>query len=210
MSKIEKRPNSVYGLGGKRRIPNFFVGMAWGFICLSFLVLTLSKTGFLQFDKRLLFGAEVLRYRLIWFVGFLLVGFVEEYLNRGYLLFTLTRGLAGIYSWLFKTRQSKTLSFWTSALIVSLLFGVGHKTNPGESPIGLLSAGLGSIVFCLSLWRTGSLWWAIGFHASWDWAQSFLRELKRRKPAQYSAGGMQKRSSQTNGLFARGHHTMAH
>lgn len=29
-------------------------------------------------------------------------------------------------------------------------------------------------VFCLSLWRTGSLWWAIGFHASWDWAQSFL------------------------------------
>jgi hypothetical protein len=38
----------------------------------------------------------------------------------------------------------------------------------------LLSAGLGSIVFCLSLWRTGSLWWAIGFHASWDWAQSFL------------------------------------
>jgi len=24
------------------------------------------------------------------------------------------------------------------------------------------------------LWRTGSLWWAIGFHASWDWAQSFL------------------------------------
>jgi hypothetical protein len=26
----------------------------------------------------------------------------------------------------------------------------------------------------LSLWRTGSLWWAIGFHTSWDWAQSFL------------------------------------
>ncbi|HTU60556.1 MAG TPA: hypothetical protein VMF89_19025, partial [Polyangiales bacterium] len=25
-----------------------------------------------------------------------------------------------------------------------------------------------------SLWRTGSLWWAIGLHAAWDWAQSFL------------------------------------
>jgi hypothetical protein len=24
------------------------------------------------------------------------------------------------------------------------------------------------------LWRTGSLWWAIGVHTSWDWAQSFL------------------------------------
>jgi uncharacterized protein len=30
------------------------------------------------------------------------------------------------------------------------------------------------MVFCLSLWRSGSLWWAIGFHASWDWGQSFL------------------------------------
>jgi membrane protease YdiL (CAAX protease family) len=24
------------------------------------------------------------------------------------------------------------------------------------------------------LFRTGSLWWAIGFHMAWDWAQSFL------------------------------------
>ena len=30
------------------------------------------------------------------------------------------------------------------------------------------------MVFFFSLWRTGSLWWAIGFHTSWDWAQSFL------------------------------------
>jgi uncharacterized protein len=30
------------------------------------------------------------------------------------------------------------------------------------------------MVFCFSLWRTGSLWWAIGFHTAWDWAQSFL------------------------------------
>jgi hypothetical protein len=34
--------------------------------------------------------------------------------------------------------------------------------------------GLIGLVFCLALWRTGSLWWAIGFHAAWDWAQSFL------------------------------------
>jgi membrane protease YdiL (CAAX protease family) len=30
------------------------------------------------------------------------------------------------------------------------------------------------VVFTLALWRTGSLWWAIGFHMAWDWAQSFL------------------------------------
>ena len=66
------------------------------------------------------------------------------------------------------------LGFWTAALLLSFGFGFVHRTNAGESPIGLLSAGLISVVFCLSLWRTGSLWWAIGFHAAWDWAQSFL------------------------------------
>jgi uncharacterized protein len=174
MSKIEKRPNSVYGLGGKRPLPNFLAGLAWGVTCLSLLVLTLWKTGLLVFDGRLLFGARVLHYGAFWLLSFLAVGLLEEYLTRGYVLFTLTRGLAGIYSWLFKSRHSKALGFWTAALCLSIFFGLGHRKNPGESPIGLLSAGLVSLVFCLSLWRTGSLWWAIGFHASWDWAQSFL------------------------------------
>jgi uncharacterized protein len=174
MSKIEKRPNSVYGLGGPNAIANFCAGLGWGVGCLSLLVVTLWKTGLLAFDRQLLFGAVALRYAVIWLLVFLMVGFFEEYLTRGYVLFTLTRGFAGMYHWLFKTRHSKTLGFWTAALILSFLFGLGHKTNPGESPIGLFAAGLAGLVFALSLWRTGSLWWAIGFHASWDWAQSFL------------------------------------
>lgn len=174
MSKIEKRPNSVYGLGGPRALPNFLAGLAWGVTCLSLLVFILWKTGLLVEDSRLLFGAGALRYAIIWLLVFLMVGFFEEYLTRGYVLFTLTRGLAGIYSWLFKTSHAKALGFWTAALLLSILFGLGHKQNPGESPIGLLAAGLVGLVFSLSLWRTGSLWWAIGFHTAWDWAQSFL------------------------------------
>jgi hypothetical protein len=34
--------------------------------------------------------------------------------------------------------------------------------------------GLGGFVFCLSLWYAKSLWWAVGFHAGWDWGQSYL------------------------------------
>jgi len=174
MSKIERRPNSVYGLGGSRKVPRFFAGLAWGVVCLSILVLTLDKTGLLVIDRRLLFGGDALRYGAIWLVGFLLVGLLEEYLVRGYLQYTLARALAGLYQLAFKTRRSAAFGFWTSAVVLSILFGLGHGNNPGESPIGLLSAGLAGMVFCFSLWRTGSLWWAIGFHASWDWAQSFL------------------------------------
>jgi uncharacterized protein len=174
MSKIERRPNSSYGLGGSRKLPHFFAGLVWGVICLSLLVLILWKTGFLIIDSRELFGADIFRYGAIWLLGFLMVGFFEEYFLRGYLQFTLTRGLTGLYQAIFKSRHTRALGFWTTALLLSTLFGLGHGSNPGESPIGLLSAGLAGVVFCLSLWRTGSLWWAIGFHAAWDWAQSFL------------------------------------
>jgi membrane protease YdiL (CAAX protease family) len=174
MSKIERRPNSHYGLGGSRKLPHFFAGLAWGVTCLSLLVLILRNTGLLVIDRRLLSGIDILRYGAVWLSGFLLVGLLEEYLVRGYLQFTLARGLAGLYQVAFKTRHSTALGFWTSAVLFSILFGLGHGSNPGESPIGLLSAGLAGMVFCFSLWRTGSLWWAIGFHTSWDWAQSFL------------------------------------
>jgi membrane protease YdiL (CAAX protease family) len=174
MSKLERRPISVYGLGGQRRLPLFLTGLGWGVVSLSLLILILWKTGLLVFDGRLLFGTDILRYGAAWLLGFLAVALVEEYLTRGYLQYTLTRGLAGFYRWAFKTRHSVVFGFWTAALFFSILFGLGHHANPDESPIGLLSAGLVGLVFCLSLWRTGSLWWAIGFHTSWDWAQSFL------------------------------------
>ena len=180
MAQIERRPASVFGLGGKRRLRNFLTGLGWGVALLSLLVFCLRAAGLLVFDARLLFGASALRYGAGWLAGFLVVGLCEEYYFRGYLQFTLARGIGGIYRWM-RTRVSRTqdvrsidtnaLGFWIAALLLSFGFGFSHHSNSGESPIGLLSAGLIGVVFCLSLWRTGSLWWAIGFHASWDWAQ---------------------------------------
>jgi uncharacterized protein len=134
MSRIERRPNSVYGFGDNRKLPHFFAGLVWGVVCISLLIFSLAKTGLLVIDSRMLFGGDVLRYGAIWFIGFLFVGLLEEYLTRGYVQYTLTRGLADIYKWLFKTRHSTALGFWTSAVIFSILFGLGHGKNPGESP----------------------------------------------------------------------------
>lgn len=193
MGKIERRPNSAYGLGGRRQLGNFFAGLGWGVALLTLLVFSLRACGLLIFDARQLLGASALRYGVVWFSAFLLVGVFEECFFRGYLQFTLARGINGIYGWLrssgthttewseaepratgLRTKGQNAFGFWAAALLLSFGFGFVHRTNPGESPIGLLSASLVSVVFCLSLWRTGSLWWAIGFHAAWDWAQSFL------------------------------------
>ena len=173
MAKIESRPLLAYGLGRTRLLANLASGLICGVVMLSILVLVLWRSGLLVFDGQLLFGRSAFRFGAIWVVGFLLVGLFEECFFRGYLQFTLARGLSGIYRW-FGAAHDDALGFWTSAVLLSFGFAMTHQANAGESPIGILAAGLIGVVFCLSLWRTGSLWWAIGFHAAWDWAQSFL------------------------------------
>jgi len=173
MSKIERR-GRTYGFGNKSWLPLFLVGLLSGLMLLSLLVFALWKTGFLVVEGRVIFGADIFRYGLLWLFAFFLVGIAEESLTRGYLLYTLTRGIAWLYEYLFKTCHSIALGFWTAAVILSAVFFIGHTSNPGESPVGLLSVFFAGMFFCLSVWRTGSLWWAIGMHAAWDWGQSFL------------------------------------
>ncbi len=65
--------------------------------------------------------------------------------------------------------------------MLSLAFGAVHLPqeksalgNQGEAWIGALGAALIGLFFCLTLKRTGSLWFAVGMHASWDWGETFL------------------------------------
>ena len=88
----------------------------------------------------------------------MLVGIYEEFLLRGYTQFTLARGIG----------------FWPAAAVMSLLFAAAHLGNPGENRLGLAAVVLIALFWCFSLWRTGSLWFAVGLHAAWDWAESFF------------------------------------
>jgi membrane protease YdiL (CAAX protease family) len=82
----------------------------------------------------------------------------EEGLHRGYAFVQLSRAL----------------SFWLAAAIFSLLFVWGHVGHVGATPISLAFAGLFTLVAAYSLLRTGSLWFALGFHAAWNFTQSFV------------------------------------
>ena len=122
------------------------------------LVGILWRAGPLVFDGMAGSGVLTLSFGFAWGFVFLLVGFFEESLLRGYLQHTLTRGIG----------------FWWSALSLSVVFALGHTTNNGESVQGIVEVGLAGILFCLSLWYTKSLWWAVGFHTGWDWGQSYF------------------------------------
>ena len=173
MAKIERRGRS-YGYGGEHKGKLFLAGVGSGLFLISLMVFTLWKSGALLIGPRLIFGVDVLRYGALWFLAFCLVGLFEESLTRGFLLYTLTRGLAALYRSLFKTPHSTTLGFWSAAVVMSVIFFLGHTSNPGESPVGLLAVFVGGMFFCYGVWRTGSIWWGIGMHAAWDWGQSFL------------------------------------
>jgi membrane protease YdiL (CAAX protease family) len=71
-------------------------------------------------------------------------------------------------------RKVSGSSFWQAAWVTSTLFGFIHTNNNGENWIGIFAAALIGFVFCVSVWATGSAWWAIGCHAAWDWGETYF------------------------------------
>jgi uncharacterized protein len=70
--------------------------------------------------------------------------------------------------------RAPSSGFWQAAWLTSTLFGAGHTGNNGEHWIGIFAAAFIGFVFCVSVWVTGSAWWAIGCHAAWDWAETYF------------------------------------
>jgi membrane protease YdiL (CAAX protease family) len=158
MARIERRSVFSYGYTDRRKLMRLAAGVAWGFFSLSLLVWTLWQRGYLVFEGHSLSGMTAWKYGIAWALMFMLVGYTEESLTRGYLQYTLTQGIG----------------FWWSALLLSMVFVLLHAFIAGESALGLFGTGALGMVFCLSLWYTKSLFWAVGFHAGWDWAESYF------------------------------------
>jgi membrane protease YdiL (CAAX protease family) len=94
-----------------------------------------------------------------------------------------SNGPAGVYAvallgllpclWL-HLKKAEGAGFWQAAWVTSTIFGFVHTSNPGESWLGIFAAAFIGFVFCVSVRVTGSAWWAIGFHAAWDWAETYF------------------------------------
>ena len=159
MARIERQSIAEYGLPWRRMFRSrFWSGSVTGFASVSVVLIVLRIFGVFSFGSFALHGAQTLEYGLAFGAIFVLIGLEEEFHYRGYGLFTLASGIG----------------FWPAAVVSSALFGYSHADNAGENWLGLVNAGLGGLVLCLMLRRTGDLWLAIGFHTGWNWAQSFF------------------------------------
>jgi uncharacterized protein len=159
MAKIERRKLGDYGLPWKAGIgKHFFEGASWGFLAISGTLFTIFALHGFRITGLAIHGTTILTSTVVWSIAFVLVGFSEEFTFRGYPQFTLATGIG----------------FWPAAVLLSALFAWFHKGNSGETAFGLLSVVIFGLLFCWILWRTGNLWWAVGFHAGWDWGQTFF------------------------------------
>jgi membrane protease YdiL (CAAX protease family) len=159
MARIEGRPFGDFGLPLRGAFGlNFWVGALWGIGSLSILMLGLRVTGAFEFGPLSLHGARIWKFGLYYGVFFLVTGFFEEFLLRGYSQWVLSQGM----------------TFWPAAALLSFSFGAIHLANPGEAKTGLAAAAMMGFFLCLTLRRTGNLWWAVGFHMAWDWGETYL------------------------------------
>jgi hypothetical protein len=159
LAKVERRPWKSFGLPLRQAFSKlFWVGTLWGFAGITILVGSQYELHAFDFGHVVLHGIKMAKFAAFWMLMFLMVALFEEFLLRGYSQFTLTRGLG----------------FWPTAVVLSSLFGLIHLWNGGEQWPGLLAAAAIGFFFCLTLRRTGSLWFAVGFHAAWDWGETFF------------------------------------
>jgi uncharacterized protein len=159
MSRLEKRGFGEYGLPLRGAFGKlFWQGALFGAVEISAVIGAMAALGYYHFGFIELHGSALLRWGVFWLALFLVVGLYEEFAFRGYVQFTLAQGI----------------TFWPAAVLLSVVFGAKHLNNPGETWPGIAGVILSGLFWCFTLRRSGSLWFAVGMHASFDFGETFV------------------------------------
>jgi len=156
--QLSGRSFSDLGLSPAKLWRRLAAGSVWGFVMPTMLILAIFALGGFRFGSVAMSGMQLATYFFAWLGVMFLLGFAEEAVFRGPAL-TLLRDSIG---------------FWPAAIVTSALFVVAHMDKPHENAIDLTSIGLIGLFLCFTVQRTGSIWWAVGFHALFDYAALYL------------------------------------
>lgn len=155
----EHRRIDSYGLPVDEAFGGFFWnGAIAGLAAIAFVGAGMLISGGMHIHGIALHRADLITSPLLWLIAMLFVGVMEEYLFRGYALQALWHG-AG---------------FWPAALITTALFAGDHLEKPHENAIDIGMIFVLGVLLCISVRITGSLWWAVGWHAAFDFGQLFI------------------------------------
>jgi uncharacterized protein len=160
MARIERRRFAEYGVPVRNAFGrDFWVGLIWGLGSTSLLIGLIAGFGGYRILGLAIHGRAFWYFLGLWIFANVMIGFGEELSFRGYLLATLADGMG----------------FWAAAILLSIGFGALHYfLKPHERWEDFACTGLIGLFLCLTLRRTGSLAFAIGFHAAFDLANLFV------------------------------------
>jgi hypothetical protein len=151
--RLENHRASWFGLNLEPAALKLFGGgCLWAFAMVTLLLLICWVCGYVSYAGVAEQGSDLWKYLGVWLAAMLLVGLDEELQFRGYALASLVRGIG----------------FWPAAILLSLAFAGDHLVKPMENAPDILNLMLFGLFTCYTVRRTGSLWFAIGFHAAFD------------------------------------------
>jgi uncharacterized protein len=150
---------SFVSLGFERRngwVADLLVGLGLGFGLQALIFIVELATGLVKVNAvgPAASGSGGLALIFV-FLVFVIVGFNEELMNRGYILQNLAEG-------------------WgtpAAVMISSIIFALLHWSNPNVGSIALPNLFIAGVLFAVGYLVTRSLWLPIGLHFAWNFAE---------------------------------------
>ena len=140
---------------------DILAGIVITFIMMGSIFIAMQAFGWLKFES---FAWDtdpvqmVVSQVLLFFITFILVGFNEELLFRGYHLQTITSGLN---------------LFW-GIFFSSIIFGGLHLGNPNATWVSAAGIFFAGLFFAYGYIRTKQLWLPIGIHIGWNFFEGVV------------------------------------
>lgn len=145
-----------YGLrdGGKLLLGGSVAGTAAPML----LIAGIAALGGFTFGGLAMHGMQLVSYTLAWLVAMFALGLAEELTFRGPGFFLL----------------GEAIGPWGTAVVTTALFVLAHAGKPHENVADLTSVGLIGLLMAYTVIRTGSIWFAVGFHALFDYVALYV------------------------------------
>jgi membrane protease YdiL (CAAX protease family) len=138
---------------------DLLVGSVIGGASLAIAALIAAVTGGLRFGfSGSEFAVSIFRSLSATALLFVVGALAEEAMFRGYPLQTLSR--AGLV--------------WLAVLLTSVPFGIIHFWNPNATLFSSINTALAGVWLGIAYLRTRSLWFPLGVHWAWNWAQGSI------------------------------------
>ncbi len=155
---VWRRPIAEVGLQPRAVQRDLALGLLTGASLMALLLVILIGLGVLKISGIVLLPDQILSYGAAYVLMFAMAAVAEQGLMRAFAL----------------TQLSRAISFWPSALLMATLFGLMHLGNGAESGFGAVVAAVFGLASAYAFKRSGALWFALGFHAAWDFVEAWV------------------------------------